>query len=242
MARTKDTADAPKEKKAGRTAQFRQLYKVTKAADPKIPYILLGIVLATTLAFYLLGRWIGLWPFYTFFGVLIGVLLAMIVLARRAERAAYAQIAGQPGAVGAALGSIRRGWYIKQEPVAADVQRAGDINNAAMVYRALGRPGVVLVGEGPAGRAAKLLATEKKKVERVAPGVPVTTVLVGEGEGAIPLPKVARHVQKLKNVLTKEEMALVNKRLGALGGVRPPIPKGVDPTRARMDRRALKGR
>jgi hypothetical protein len=163
-------------------------------------------------------------------------------MSRRAERAAYSQIEGQAGAAGAALTSIRRGWYTDREPVAADVARAGDISSAAMVYRALGRPGVVLVGEGPTGRVQKLLAAEKKRVERVAPGVPVTTLRVGSGEDEIPLPKLASKVQRLKPQITKDEMAMVNKRLKALGGMRAPLPPGVDPMRARMDRKALRGK
>ncbi len=137
-------------------------------------------------------RWI-----FGIFGVLFGILAATIIMSRRAERAAYRQIEGQAGAAGAALTSIRRGWYTDREPVAADVARPGDITSAAMVYRALGRPGVVLVGEGPTGRVQKLLAAEKKRVERVAPGVPVTTMRVGNGEDEVPLPKLASKVQRL---------------------------------------------
>ena len=156
--------------------------------------------------------------------LVISRLAATIIMSRRAERAAYSQIEGQAGAAGAALTSIRRGWYTDREPVAADVARPGDINSAAMVYRALGRPGVVLVGEGPTSRVQKLLATEKKRVERVAPGVPVTTMRVGSGENEVPLPKLASKVQRLKPQITKDEMALVNKRLKALGGLRAPLP------------------
>jgi hypothetical protein len=179
---------------------------------------------------------------FAIFGVLFGILAATIVLSRRAEKAAYSQIEGQAGAAGAALTSIRRGWYTDREPVAADVARAGDISSAAMVYRALGRPGVVLVGEGPTGRVQKLLVAEKKRVERVAPGVPVTTMRVGNGEGEVPLPKLASKVQRLKPQITKDEMAMVNKRLKAIGGLRAPLPPGVDPARARMDRKALRGK
>jgi hypothetical protein len=175
-------------------------------------------------------------------GVLFGILGATLVMSRRAERAAYRSIEGQAGAAGAALTSIRRGWYTDREPVAADVARAGDVSSAAMVYRALGRPGVVLVGEGPLARVHKLLVKEQKRVERVAPGVPVTTIIVGNDDGQVPLNKVASRVQRLKPQITKDEMAVVNKRLKSLGGLRAPLPKGVDPTRARMDRRALRGK
>jgi hypothetical protein len=42
--------------------------------------------------------------------------------------------------------------------------------------------------------------------------------------------------------LTKQEAAAVNKRLKALGAARPPVPKGIDPLRARPDRKGLRGR
>ena len=59
-----------------------------------------------------------------------------------------------------------------------------------MVYRALGPPRRRPHRRGPARPACqKLLAAERKKVERVAPGVPVTTIRVGDGEGEVPLPQ-----------------------------------------------------
>jgi hypothetical protein len=177
-------------------------------------------------------------------GLPLAFLAATIVLSRRAERAAYKQIEGQPGAVGAALRSVRRGWFIEEQPVAADAQRATDLSSAALVYRAVGRPGIVLIGEGPSGRAQKLLAAERRKVERVASGVPVTLLRVGEsgGEDEVSIRKLANRVQRMKPVLTKDEVSVVNKRLKSIGGVRPPLPKGVDPTKVRMDRKAMRGR
>jgi hypothetical protein len=65
---------------------------------------------------------------------------------------------------------------------------------------------------------------------------------VGNGEGEVPLPKLAGKVQRLKATITKDEMSLVNKRLKSLGGIRAPLPPGVDPTKARMDRKALRGK
>ena len=116
----------------------------------------------------------------------------MFVLARRAETAAYTQIEGQPGAAYAALGTIRRGWTFTQEPVAVD-PRTQDL-----VFRGVGRPGVVLVGEGPAPRIAKLLEAERKRTARVISGAPITLIQVGDGEGQVPLRKLPRAVQKLR--------------------------------------------
>jgi hypothetical protein len=243
MARKTDgDSSAPSQKKQGRLSQIKQVYQVSKQADPNIGrWMLLGF-LATVAVFLIIGFLLRSPILFGIVGVLFGVLVATLIMSRRAERAAYRSIEGQAGAAGAALSSIRRGWYTDREPVAADVARPGDVNSAAMVYRALGRPGVVLVGEGPTGRVQKLLVKEQKRVERVAPGVPVTTLIVGSGEGQVPLNKVASKVQRLKPAITKDEMAIVNKRLKALGGIRPPIPQGIDPTRARMDRRALRGK
>ncbi len=228
MARNKDgdASSAPQEKKQGRLSQIRDVYRVSKQADPLIGWFMLLSFLVVFGVLLVIGFLVKLPWIFGIFGVLFGVLAATIIMSRRAERAAYSQIEGQAGAAGAALTSIRRGWYTDREPVAADVARPGDINSAAMVYRALGRPGVVLIGEGPTARVQKLLAAEKKRVERVAPGVPVTTMRVGNGEGEVPLPKLASKVQRLK----------------ALGGLRAPLPPGVDPMRARMDRKALRGK
>lgn len=245
MARNKkdgDATSAPQEKKQGRLSQIRDVYRVSKQADPAIGWFMLLAFLVVFGVLLVVGFLVKLPWIFGIFGVLFGILAATIIMSRRAERAAYSQIEGQAGAAGAALTSIRRGWYTDREPVAADVARPGDINSAAMVYRALGRPGVVLVGEGPTARVQKLLAAEKKRVERVAPGVPVTTLRVGSGDGEVSLPKLASKVQRLKPQITKDEMAMVNKRLKALGGLRAPLPPGVDPMRARMDRKALRGK
>ncbi|MER7070824.1 DUF4191 domain-containing protein [Terrabacter sp. NPDC000476] len=245
MARNKkdgDATSAPQEKKQGRLSQIRDVYRASKQADPAIGWFMLLAFLVVFGVLLVVGFLVKLPWIFGIFGVLFGILAATIIMSRRAERAAYSQIEGQAGAAGAALTSIRRGWYTDREPVAADVARPGDINSAAMVYRALGRPGVVLVGEGPTARVQKLLAAEKKRVERVAPGVPVTTLRVGSGDGEVSLPKLASKVQRLKPQITKDEMAMVNKRLKALGGLRAPLPPGVDPMRARMDRKALRGK
>ncbi len=77
-------------------------------------------------------------------------MVALLIMARRAERAAFAQLAGQPGSTGAALKNLRKSWIVEEAPVAVD-PRTQDL-----VFRAIGRPGVVLVTEGPLPRVKKL--------------------------------------------------------------------------------------
>ena len=238
---------APKDatpKKPGRVAQVRQVFTAARAVDPQIGWWMALAFLGVLLVAVVIGVLTHFLVFALIIGIAFAALAATIVLSRRAERAAYRQIEGQPGAVGATLSSLRRGWFFDQQPVAADAARANDMASAAMVYRAVGRPGIVLIGEGPPARAQKLLAAERKRVERVAPGVPVLLLRIGDGdgEGEVGIRKLTTRVQRLKPVLTKDEVSVVNKRLKALGGMRTPVPKGVDPTKARMDRRSMRGR
>ena len=72
--------------------------------------------------------------------------------------------------------------------------------------------------------------------------MPQPGLLVGEGDNYVPVRKVANKLTRMKPVLTKEELSVVNKRLKSLGGIRLGVPAGMDPTKARVDRRAMRGR
>ena len=230
-------------KKPGRIAQIRQGYRAIRQLDPNVGWFMLLAALVVLLVVMLIGWAVGRPWWALFFALPLMMIAALLVLNKRANSAMYNALDGKPGAAGAALTSIQRGWYTSQEPVAADVQnRQLDFTNAAVVFRALGRPGVVLVGEGPKPRVYKLLEAERKKVARVAPGVPVHLIVVGEDDGDVPVRKLVRTVTRKKPVLTKEEMAVVNKRLKSLPGIRDAVPAGIDPTKVRMSRKALRGR
>ena len=49
----------------------------------------------------------------------------------------------------------------------------------------------MLVGEGAPHRVAALLAQEKKRVARVVGDTPIYDVIVGDGEGEVPLAQAA---------------------------------------------------
>ncbi len=163
-------------------------------------------------------------------GVFGGILAMLILLGRRAEKAAYSQIEGQPGAVGAVLrSSLKRGWVGSEMPVAVN----GKTQDA--IYRAVGRGGVVLISEGPQSRTERMLDEERRKVARVLGKIAVTLISVGPDEDAVPLHKLARRLTRIKPTLTKAEVLAVNNRLSSLG-TKLPIPKGVDPMKARPQR------
>jgi hypothetical protein len=247
MAR-KESAKSTAPKKPGRfrqLAQIREVYTAAHGVDPMIGWWMALAALGTLVVMVAIGLLVGNWVYFLILGVPLAALAASIVLSFRAKRAAYRSIEGKPGAAGAALSSLRKGWYFEQQPVAAEAGRAGDMASAAMVFRATGRPGVVLVAEGPPARAIRLAEAERKKITRIAgASVPVTVLRIGEGGGddEVSVRKVASKVQRMKPVLTKEEVAAVNKRLKAMGGMRPPLPAGVDPNRVRMDRKSMRGR
>ncbi|MGN6446541.1 DUF4191 domain-containing protein [Amnibacterium sp.] len=219
----------------GRIKQLLDVFQMTRKADSTlVPWmvlaflvpLLIGIVLAVLIGGTVLGvvLWIVL-------GVVAGALAAIIVMNQRAERAAYARMEGQQGAVGAVLrATLRRGWRGSEIPVAVN-PRTRDA-----VYRAVGRPGVVLIAEGPKGRTQRLVDEERRKVARVAPNVPVSVLRVGPDEDSIRLGQINRRLGRLKGKLTRAEVLAVSNRLESLaGGV--PVPKGVDPTRTRPVRR-----
>ena len=54
----------------------------------------------------------------------------------------------------------------------------------------MGRPGVVLIGEGPKSRTKRMLEDERRNVSRIVPNVPVHLVFVGPDADSVPLHKV----------------------------------------------------
>jgi F0F1-type ATP synthase assembly protein I len=228
----------PKEakvKKPSRLKQINEVFQMTRRHDPMVVWLMLlaflGVVAVSFLVGYLLENWItGL-----IIGVPLGLLAATFILSRRAERAAFAQIENQPGASGAVLGTLKRGWITEDQPVAVN-PRTQDA-----VFRAIGRPGVVLVSEGPTHRVRPLVEAERKRLARILPNVAVHWIQSGRGEGQVPISEVAKKMNKLDKELTKLEVNAVSKRISSLGN-RLPIPKGIDPYKARPDRKAARGR
>ncbi len=101
-----------------------------------------------------------------------------------------------------------------------------------LVTRVVGPPGIVLIGEGNPNRLRPMLAAERRKHERVASETPIHELLVGNGEGQVPLPKLTKRVTKLGKELKPAQMTDVLARIKALDANRSsiPMPKGPIPT------------
>lgn len=224
----------------GRLRQIRQAYKITKRSDKKIGLILLlwfllvGGIFASAGYFFFGGGLLGI-ATAVVFGLLTGLLAAMIIFGRRAERAAYAQVEGQVGAAAGALQMLKRGWNLK--PAVAFTK------NQDVVHRLLGRPGIILVGEGNPNRVRNLLATEKKKHARIAGEVPIIDIIVGDGPDEVKLTKLVKHVRKLPKKIKPAQMTAMISKLRALDAMRPaaPMPHGPMPTSMKGSRKAMRG-
>lgn len=227
-----------------RFVQFKQVFGLAKQERPRIVAEAVAIVVVVTVIGVLVGAYFGHPVYGGFLTVMIGVLLATVLVTRTAESAAYSAVEGQPGAGGALLQSLKRGWSYSEEPIAMEGGRSLNMTDSALVYRAVGRPGVVLVAEGPRGRAARLLAAEAKRTARLVPNVPIHTYRLGtdDGDDVTPYKALTKRMGKLKKTLTKHEVTEVDRRLHALSRLKAPIPAGIDPTKIRQMSRGQRRR
>ena len=209
----------------GRLKQLRMVAKLVHERNPKALPIVIGTVVGIIVVFVIVGLLIGKLPFLIPLGVLLGILAAMILFGRFAQQAQYAAIEGQPGAAAAILQSMRGNWTVTPAVTGN--------RNMDVVHRAVGRSGVVLVGEGNPNRLNGLLAAEKKRTARVAHDVPIFDFQVGDAEGQIPVSKLQRKVLRLPRTLKPAAVSDLNYRLKAL---QPSLqmPKGPAPQNARM--------
>jgi len=231
----------PDPEKTSRRTQFVETYRMARKSDPSIGLWIGGaFVLAALVGFLLFWLLPGEGTLGTIISIvgalLFGSLAAMIVFGRRAQKAAYAQMEGQPGAAAAALRMLRRGW--KTDPVIA-FNKQQDV-----VHRVVGPPGIVLIGEGNANRLRQLMTSERRKHERVVADAPIHEIVCGNGEGQVPLPKLVRHVSKLKRQVKPAEITDILGRLRALDANRSniPLPKGPIPTSMKGMRQNMRGR
>jgi Domain of unknown function (DUF4191) len=216
---------APDVAKMGRLKQIGMVAQLIRKRDSKALPIVVGTLIGVIAIFVIIGLLTHTAAFLIPLGVMLGILGSMILFGRYAQSAQYATIEGQPGAAAAVLQSMRGNWTVT--PGVAG-NRTMDI-----VHRAVGRPGVILIGEGNPNRLGGLLSAEKKRVARVAHDVPIFDFQVGDAEGQLPVSKLQRKVMRLPRNLKPAAVSDLNYRLKAL---QPSIqmPKGPIPQNARQ--------
>ncbi|GAB3601926.1 DUF4191 domain-containing protein [Microbacterium aureliae] len=226
------------EKRPGFFSQIRTLYTFTQKEYRWLPFLLIavllaGIALGVGLGFLLppVQPWsVVLWGIT---GLMLGILASLMTMTRLSTLAMYKKIDGMPGATGHVLStSLGRKWQSSEMPVGINPK------TQEAVYRAIGRGGVVIVGEGARGRLTRLVADERSKVQRVAAGVPVHVFYVGHGEDEVTIDKLASTIKSLPKKIDRATMAAVIRRVDSVSQslASLPIPKGIDPTKVRAPR------
>ena len=231
--------EAKKQERAAKRAQRKQnwsqmwqAFNMQRKQDKALIPIMLAAFLGMGLLFFLIGMLFnGQW-FMLILGLGIGALLAMFLFTRRLERDMYKKVEDQPGAAGWALEQQLRNtvgvvWKVKTG-VAATRQQD-------LIHRVIGNSGVIFVVEGDRKRVGPTLNRLKKRVDRLAGGVPVYEVFVGNGEDEVPVSKLRSHIMKLPRNYNKNETYDNIRRIEAmddLPGTTPGLPKGPMPRQA----------
>src|SRR5262249_57020695 len=117
-------------------------------------------------------------------GVLAALLAVMIVLNLRSNKAMMAEMAGQPGAAASLIENMRGDWRVTPA-----VQYTGQFD---MVHLVVGRPGVVLIGEGNPQKVRQLLGQEKRRLSEVIGGAAQRGLIGGRDQGPRAPARLAR--------------------------------------------------
>ena len=172
--------------KQGQMQVLKDAFRLTRKHKPiAFLWMALGFVVVLC-AGIIVGSKLNHPVYFTLISLPLAVLVAFFLFTRQANTAAFLSIQDQLGAGASVLMAIRKGFTTT---AAVNVSR-----NQDMVHRSVGRPGIVLVGEGtPAVRS--LLQDEYRKMERFVPGVPLTQVVIGDGSDQVSLRKLQKHLR-----------------------------------------------
>jgi hypothetical protein len=225
-AAAKEAARAKRAESRARRSQIFEAFKMQRREDKALVPLMLAVLLGVAAVAFLIGlvwdmQWLFLGP-----GIVLGALGAVLLFGRRVSANVYKKADGQPGAAGWALDNLRGNWRVTQA-VAGTTQLDA-------VHRVLGLPGVILVGEGAPHRVKTLLAQEKKRLSRVVGSTPIYDVVIGNGEGEVPLRKLQQHMMKLPRNISRSDVDKLEKSMAALANRGAALPKGPLPQGAKM--------
>jgi hypothetical protein len=205
--------------------QIKETYSFAAKEISFLPLRLIGVFAVVFGVIFGIGVALDLKLFLGTLAFATSLLVTVFYFGKIAEAAAYSSIAGQVGAAASVLNAIRGAWFV--------TPAVGVDKNQNMVHRVIGRPGIILVGEG--SRPGVLLAEQRKAHARFAQGVPIHELTVGEGD--LTISNLQKTVKKISKSLRPAEVTEVRKRLEALPKTALPIPKGPMPQGRKMPRR-----
>jgi uncharacterized protein DUF4191 len=213
-----------------RLKQIGQVFAFTAKQD-KWFVPLLGAAVLIPLALIVLLVLLGYGVIWIPVGVLLALLAALVVLNLRSNAAMMNAAEGQPGAAASIIENMRGDWRVR--PAASSTTQFD------MVHVVIGRPGVILLGEGQPQRVRSLIGQEKRRLSKVIGNAPLYDYIVGREEGEVPIRKLRTTVMKLPRNLTGKDVNALDKRLAALMA-RPQMPKGAIPKNMRPSKGAFR--
>jgi hypothetical protein len=242
----KAAKQAAKAAKKDRRGQLWQAFQMQRKQDKRLlPYMigvfLLAVAVSVGVGLLVGGPW---WMLASIIvtGAMLGVLIALIIFSRRVQSSVYKQAEGTPGAAAWSLQNNLRGKWRVTPAVAGTAQLDA-------IHRVVGRPGIVLVGEGAPQRVKPLLAQEKKRIARVVGETPIYDVIIGNEDGQVPLRKLNQYMMKLPRNIAASSVGDLDNRLAALaqrntqaGLPKGPLPGGVKMPKNRNVQRAMRRR
>jgi hypothetical protein len=209
-----------------RLKQIGQVFAFTAKQDKWfVPLLMAAVLIPLALTVLVVLLWTG-WQAIPI-GVLVALFAALIVLNLRSNAAMMNVAEGQPGAAAQIVENMRGDWRVR--PAASSTTQYD------MVHVVIGRPGVILLGEGQPQRVRSLLSQEKRRLSKVIGNAPLYDYMVGQGEGELSVRKLRTNLMKLPNNLTGKDVNALDTRLAALMS-RPQMPKGAIPKSMRPSR------
>ena len=213
-----------------RLKQIGQVFSFTAKQDkwfvPLVAAAILVPLALTVLAIVLGYGWVWL-PV----GIMLTLLAVLIVLNLRSNTAMMKAAEGQPGAAASIMENLRGDWRVRAA--------ASSTTQFDMVHVVIGRPGVILLGEGQPQRVRGLIGQEKRRLAKVIGKAPLYDYIVGNGEGELSIRKLRTTMMKLPRNLTGKDVNALDTRLGALMA-RPQMPKGAIPKNMRPSKGAFR--
>jgi Domain of unknown function (DUF4191) len=213
--------------KVSRTQRMKQLGQVIAFVARRdklfVPLAVAAVVLPLVLV-TLLILLIGLTPLFYVAGVLLSLLALLIVLNARFTKAQITELHGQPGAAAGIVQQMRGDWSVTPG-LAVTTQED-------MITLVIGRPGVVLIGEGNPGRLRGMLGQEKRRLAKVIGTTEMHDMIIGDDEGQVPLKRLRITLMKMPRTTSGAEVNALATRIKALQA-RPQMPKGAIPKHMR---------
>jgi hypothetical protein len=213
-----------------RLKQIGQVFSFTAKQDKWFVPLLAAAVLIP-LALTVLVVLLGLGLVFIPVGVMVALLLALVVLNLRSNAAMMNAAEGQAGAAASIVENMRGDWRVRAA--------ASSTTQFDMVHIVIGRPGVILLGEGQAQRVRGLLGQEKRRLSKVIGNAPLYDYMIGTGEGELSIRKLRTTLMKLPRNLTGKDVNALDTRLAALMA-RPQMPKGAIPKNMRPSKGAFR--